>query len=199
MGEIKYLFVFFIFKTNVVLYNYPHAIDNGSGELLTFVKHVKDGSEDYLEVENVVQPNAGPPMHVHFKQEETITIIKGKMATQTPGKEPQYFEAGATVSFKPGDIHRFWNAGSEPLIGKGYVKPAHNIEYFLTQIFASTKANGGTRPGTFDTAFLLDRYKSEFDMFAIPPFVKKVIFPVALFFGKLLGKHKKFAGAPEPK
>ena len=126
-------------------------------------------------------------MHVHFKQEETITVVKGRLATQVAGKEPQYFDAGATVSFKPGEIHKFWNAGSEPLIGKGYIKPAHNIEYFLTEIFASTKANGGTRPATFDAAYLLNKYKSEFDMIEIPSFVKKVIFPLTLFFGKLQG------------
>ncbi len=69
-------------------YSYPHTIDNGGGELLTFLKHVRDESGDYLEVENTVQPKAGPPMHVHFKQEETITVVKCKIATQVPGKEP---------------------------------------------------------------------------------------------------------------
>jgi quercetin dioxygenase-like cupin family protein len=179
-------------------YNYPHTIDNGGGERLTFINHIKDESGDYLEVENIVQPMAGPPMHVHFKQEETITIVKGRLAALVPGKEPQYFVAGATVSFKPGEIHKFWNAGTEPLIGKGFIKPAHNIEYFLTQIYASTKANGGTRPATFDVAYLLNRYKSEFDMVELPSFVKKVILPLTLFFGKLQGKHKKFKDAPEP-
>lgn len=179
-------------------YTYPHTIDNGGGELLTFVNHVIDRSGGYLEVENVVQPMAGPPMHVHFNQEETITVVKGRLAAKSPGEETKYFEAGQTVTFKPGHVHKFWNAGSEPLIGKGYVKPAHNVEYFLTQIFASTKANGGKRPATFDAAYLLDRYKSEFDMLEVPAFVKKVIFPLTLFFGKLQGKHKKFKDAPEP-
>ena len=59
-------------------------------------------------------------------------------------------------------------------------------------------ANGGRQPGAFDAAYLLDRYRSEFDMLDIPGFVKKVIFPVALLFGKLQGKHRKFVGAPEP-
>ena len=185
-------------KTNVMQYSYPHTIDNGGGKLLTFLRRIKDESGDYLEVENTVQPNAGPPMHVHFNQEETITVVKGKIATQVPGKEPQYFEAGATLSFKPVRTHKFWNAGSEPLIGKGFIKPAHNIEYFLTEIFASTKVNGGTRPAAFDAAYLLNRYKSEFDMSDIPPFVEKAIFPLVLFFGKLQGKHKKFKDAPKP-
>lgn len=179
-------------------YNYPHTVENGAGEQLTFVNHVKDETGDYLQVENFVQPKAGPPMHVHFKQEEGLTVVKGKLAAQVQGQEPKYYEEGDTVSFKAGVTHKFWNAGSEPLICNGYIKPANNIEYFLTQIYASTKANGGTRPATFDAAYLLNRYKSEFDMIEIPSFVKKVIFPLALFLGKLQGKHKKFKEAPEP-
>src|SRR4051794_10846008 len=121
-------------------YNYPHTIENGGGESLTFLKHVKDETGDWLEVENLVQPNAGPPMHVHFNQEETITIVKGTMASQLYNEEPKYHKGGETVSFKAGEMHKFWNAGLEPLTGKGHVKPAHNFEYFLTEIFASTKA-----------------------------------------------------------
>jgi len=45
---------------------------------------------------------------------------------------------------------------------------------------------------------LLTRYRSEFDMNEIPSFLKKIIFPVVAFFGKLLGKNKKFMGTPEP-
>ena len=178
-------------------YTYPHTITNGGGEQLTFVRRVSDENGDYLEVENVVQPMAGPPMHVHHKQEEAITVVKGKLAAQVPGQEPRIYEAGETISFKAGEVHKFWNAGTEPLIGKGFVKPAHNIEYFLTAIYDSTKANGGKRPGTFDSAFLLNKYKSEFDMTELPSFVKKVIFPVVLFIGKLQGKHKKFKDAPD--
>lgn len=40
-------------------YNYPHTIDNGQGEQLTFVRRVKDGNREYLEVENLDRPVAG--------------------------------------------------------------------------------------------------------------------------------------------
>ena len=45
---------------------------------------------------------------------------------------------------------------------------------------------------------MMPRYQTEFDMTEIPAFVKKVIFPIVLFVGKLAGKHKKFADAPPP-
>lgn len=179
-------------------YSYPHTIDNGGGEQITFLRIVPDTQGDWLEVENLVQPNSGPPMHVHFKQAESLTVVKGKIGIQRLGGEQQFFGEGETVTFEAGDPHRFWNAGNDPLICKGWIKPAHNIEYFLTEIYKSTKANGGKQPSQFDGAWLMNRYQSEFDMNDIPAFVKKVIFPAVLFFGKLAGKHKKFADAPTP-
>ena len=175
----------------------PHTIKSIAGEKLTFLRIVtKDGIE-YLEVENEVQPNAGPPMHVHHRQDECLTIVSGKIGYQELGGEKKYAGAGETVLFKAGVAHKFWNAGNEPLIGKGYISPANNIVYFLSQIYKSANKNGG-RPGLYDSAFLLNRYKSEFAMLEIPGFVKTALFPVALFFGNLFGKQKKFADAPPP-
>jgi len=178
-------------------YTYPHTIENGAGEKLTFLGIRQDPDGEFMEVENLVSAGSGPPMHVHYKQEETLTVVQGKIGVQVLGQEPSFYEAGSTVTFPKGQAHKFWNAGTEPLVCKGWVKPVHNIEYFLTEIYRSTKENGGKRPGSFEAAYLLNKYKSEFDMLEIPAFVKKVIFPVTIFFGKLTGKYKKFKHAPE--
>lgn len=179
-------------------YNYPHTIENGAGESLTFKRLVNDPAGNWLEIENRVEPDCGPPMHTHLKQDECLTVVIGRMGAQVLGETPKFYGPGETALFKAGVPHKFWNAGTEPLLCTGWVKPAHNLEYFLTEIYASTHANGGKQPGTFDSAWLLDRYRTEFDMLDIPTFVKRVIFPAVLFFGKLAGKDKKFAGAPEP-
>lgn len=178
---------------------YPVTIDNGFGEELTFVGPiVKDGVECMI-VENKVSPNSGPPMHVHHRQHEEITIIEGIMATQIAGEEPKYHKAGDTVLFKAGVMHKFWNAGDTVLIGTGRVWPMYNFEYFLTEIYKAIKTGKNHRPSMMDSAFLLTRYKSEFDMAEIPPFVKKTILPIAYFIGKITGAFKKFANAPESK
>ena len=175
----------------------PRTIESINGEKLTFLGiKVNDGIE-YLEVENEVQPNAGPPMHVHHKQDECITVVSGRIGYQELGGEKKYAGPGETVLFKAGTPHRFWNAGSEPLVGRGYISPADNIVYFLSQIYKSSNENGG-RPATYDSAYLLNRYKSEFAMLEIPVFVQKIVFPLVLFFGNLTGKNKKFKNAPAP-
>ncbi len=173
----------------------PHTIENITGEKLTFLRIIiKDGIE-YLEAEIEAQPNAGPPMHVHYKQDESMTVVSGIMGYQELGKELKYADPGETLLFKAGTPHKFWNAGNDVLRCSGYVSPAYNLVYFLSQIYKSSNENGG-RPGMYDAAFLLNRYKSEFGMLEIPPFVQKVIFPMILFFGNLFGKNKYFIDAP---
>jgi hypothetical protein len=72
-------YIYFSNDHTMERYTYPHTIESGSGEQITFVRKVADPGGDYLEVENLVQPDAGPPMHVHFKQNESLTVIKGKL------------------------------------------------------------------------------------------------------------------------
>jgi quercetin dioxygenase-like cupin family protein len=178
-------------------YTYPHTIENGGGEQITFLNFIANEEGGMLEVENKVHPGGGPPMHVHHLQDESLTVIQGKIGAQVAGQQPTFHGPGETVTFLRGEAHRFWNAGEEMLICTGWVKPAHNFEYFITEIFRSTKANGGKAPSPFDGAYLQSKYKSEFDMIDIPVFVKKVIFPIVITLGKLMGKHRKFEKAPE--
>jgi len=177
---------------------YPHTIENGAGERLTFLRRVDGSSGDRLEVENVVKPGSGPPMHVHRHQEEALTVEQGRIGYQRPGGEPQFAEPGETVVFKAGDIHKFWNAGEEDLRCTGYVEPADNIEYFLTALYESQRENGGGRPDPFDAAFLTRHFRSEFGIAEIPAPVQRFVFPVVVIVGRLLGKYRKYADAPEP-
>jgi Cupin domain len=169
---------------------YPRTIESGHGERLTFLG---DG-----EVRNDVSPGAGPPMHVHYLQEEALTVERGKMGWQRLGAEEQLAGPGETATFAPGEFHRFWNAGDEELVCTGYARPPGNIEYFLTQIYASMRASGKPRPRLFDAAYLLTRYRSEFGMAVPPRPVQRVLFPVVVGVGRLFGLHRRFADAPEP-
>jgi quercetin dioxygenase-like cupin family protein len=179
-------------------YTYPHVIENGGGERLVFQRRVRSATGDRLEGENFVQPGAGPPMHVHHLQEEALTVVSGRIGYQRPGQPAQFAGPGEQVVFKAGDAHKFWNAGTEVLHCTAYIDPPDNIEFFLGALFASTARNGGARPGLFDVAFLLTRYRSEFGMLAIPAIVQRLVFPVVVAIGGALGKYRRFADAPAP-
>jgi quercetin dioxygenase-like cupin family protein len=178
--------------------DYPKTIDNGAGEELTFLGIRSDERGEYMEARNAVAPGAGPPMHVHHLQEESLTVESGTIGWQAQGGPEQVAGPGATVRFAPGEMHRFWNAGDDQLVCTGYVRPADNLEYFLSQIFASMRATGGKRPRIFDVAYLLTRYRTEFGMAVPPPPVQRVLFPIVVAVGRLFGRHRRFEGAPEP-
>ena len=178
---------------------YPHTIEDGGGERLTFLRRTSDQRGDLLEVENRVSPGAGPPMHVHHFQEEGLTVQQGTIGWVEEGGSEQTAGAGATVTFGPGVSHRFWNAGDDDLVCTGYIRPPDNIEYFLTQIYESTARNGGKRPGFFDAAWLSTHFRDEFAVTEGPGPVRRFVLPVVSAIGGLLGKNKRFADAPEPR
>lgn len=179
-------------------FTYPHTIDNGAGESLTFLRKVPGTRGERLLVENVVGPGSGPPMHVHHHQEEALTVVQGRIGWQRQGESAQFAGPGETVTFRAGEAHKFWNAGEDHLLCTGYIEPADNIEYFLGAIYESQKRTGGSRPDTFDAAYLARRYRSEFAIVEIPALVQRFVFPVQVAIGTLLGRYKKYAHAPEP-
>jgi hypothetical protein len=74
--------------------DYPRTIDNGAGERLTFLGTRSDERGEYGEARNEVSPGSGPPMHVHYLQEESLTVERGTMGWQ----RPRFFDAAYLLS-----------------------------------------------------------------------------------------------------
>lgn len=177
---------------------YPHTIQNCLGEKLVFRELVPEPDGDRLLVENYVAPGIGPLMHTHWLQDECLTVVEGTIGYQVQGGEEQYAGPGETVLFERGVAHRFWNAGPGTLHCTGWIKPANTIVFFLSSIFEAQNKAGGPRPEMFDAAYLLTRYRREYDLAEIPSVVKKTVIPATYLVGRMMGKYKKFAGAPQP-
>lgn len=168
---------------------------NKNGETLIITKYGAETGGQLTEFEGMEEPGIGPPMHVHFKQEEKVKVIKGKMRIKTMTKEFSLSE-GQEYTFAAGEAHQFWNEGDQTMHYSGHVKPSNNYEYFIKHIYQSSNEANDDKPSPFDAAFLLTKYKSEMDMLVIPKPVKLIVFPILLAIGRLTGKFKKFADAP---
>ncbi len=177
---------------------YPVVLDNGLGEKLIFHSVVNESDGEKVIGENFVKPGSGPIMHTHLLQDESLTVISGEMSYQVLGEEPQVARAGDTALFKRGVAHRFWNSGDTELNCSAWIKPAHNIVFYLGAIFEAQKKSGKHQPDIFDIAYLVTRYKSEYDLPEMPFFVKRVMIPVVCLTGKIFGKYSHFKDAPEP-
>ena len=176
---------------------YPYTIDNGQGELLTFTGITQGSDGVRAGADGVAQPGAGPPMHVHYLQDEAARVVRGRLGYQVLGGTPQFAGPGEEVVWPAGTAHKWWNAGSDELHLTGWCRPPGNIEFFLGTLFASTKEHGG-RPGLFDAAFLMTRYRTEYAMLELPFVVRRVVMPLVYLAGTVLGMYRKFKDAPAP-
>jgi hypothetical protein len=82
---------------------YPYTIDNGSGARLTFTGIRQGPAGERLGVDGVARPGAGPPMHVHYLQEETVRVVRGRAGYQSLGGEPQFAGPGESVAGRAAD------------------------------------------------------------------------------------------------
>ena len=168
---------------------------NKNGEILIITKSGKETNGEITEFEGKDEPGIGPPMHVHFIQEEKIVLLKGSMRAKTHDEEFDV-ELGKEYIFKAGVPHQFWNTGTEQNHYSGYLKPSCNWEYIIENVYNSANAANDVKPSPFDAAFLLTKYKSEIDLLVIPTPVRKIVFPILFVLGRMLGKYSKFSDAP---
>jgi quercetin dioxygenase-like cupin family protein len=177
---------------------YPHTIDNGAGEQLTFLGRTRTANGERIEVDGTARPGAGPPMHVHYLQEERVLVVTGRAGYQVPGQPERIAGPGQVVVWPAGTPHRWWNAGDTELRMTGWCAPPGNVEFYLSAMFASMKENGGKRPGLFDAAFLTTRYQSEFAMLEMPTVIRRLVVPLIYALGLAIGKFAKYKDAPPP-
>ena len=175
-------------------YQFPFSIETKYGEKINFLG--MDG--DRLLLEGFCKPMAGPGFHTHLRQDEGVTVVRGKIGYQILGEEPQYGGPGDSITFKRGVPHRFWNAGEEELHITGWVSPAENAVFFLKPFYGGLNSGKTKVPDLSAAATSPCRYRREYDVPDMPGFVKKVIMPVAYTVGSMLGKYSKFKNAPVP-
>jgi len=179
-------------------FKYPYTIENCVGEKIIFKSVEPSANGAKVLVASFCNPKAGPAMHTHFKQEEELTVVSGKLGYQILGQEPKFALAGEKVHFERGTPHKFWAEGNDILHCNGWIAPTNSIVNFLSAVYAAQNKSGKGEPEPFDSTYLLTKYAAEYDMPEMPSFVKKAIFPVVVFIGRLLNKYKHFEDAPSP-
>jgi quercetin dioxygenase-like cupin family protein len=175
---------------------YPYSFNLGTTERFTVFGPSEHEDGIRLEAENVLQPGARVPMHVHHLQEEGFTVLTGRAGYQRAGEEPALAEAGESVTFAPDVLHRFWNAGDDILHIRGYMKPPLNSEYFMLQLAKSIERNGGKAPNLLDAAYLLHLYRGEYSLGGSP--ILRLLVPILGVVASVSGRRHKYADAPPP-
>src|SRR3954470_13200421 len=80
-----------------------------------------------------------PPMHVHPRQEERITVISGSVRSRSGGVD-RVLSPGDTVVSPPGAAHTVGPAGHEDAEVVAELRPALAYERFIERSFALDRA-----------------------------------------------------------
>ena len=170
-----------------------------SGEILR-MRRVRDAQgQIVLILDGSLPPQAnGPPMHAHILEHEEVVVKAGTLGGLV-GTEKIIVPAGGTAIFPAGSPHRWWNAGDDLLELSGQVVPSVDLDRYLQAVFAVLNASSNGRPSLFHFAHVLWRHRDT-QSFSIPvPAIQRIVLPVILFIGRILGKYRgsNWPGSPD--
>jgi mannose-6-phosphate isomerase-like protein (cupin superfamily) len=131
----------------------------------------------------------GPPLHVHTFEDEHGTVVSGTLSAVCDG-QLLTVTAGNSASFPKGSAHRWWNAGQEDVVFRGVATPAVDLDRFLQALFAVLNAGEPGRPPFFYLAHVLYRHRKSQTALVMPPWLQKMVLPLAVGVGSLLGKYR---------
>ena len=179
-----------------------------TGEILR-MRRVRDAEgQTILTIDGLLPPHmSGPPVHVHFHQREEGVVKAGSLGARV-GNEKIVVPAGGTGVFPAGVVHNWWNAGEDLLELSGRAIPAVDLDRYLQALFAVLNASGSGRPSIFYLAHVLWRHRHTQAVMVPPPAIQRIVFPLVLLVGRILGKYRgdswpgspaSCTGAPEAK
>ncbi len=139
----------------------------------------------------------GPPLHLHVQENEYGTVTSGRLGAYVGGKEIT-LESGGSTSFPAGVLHHWWNAGEGLLQFEGTVRPVVDLDRFLQAVFAVLNAGTADRPNLFYMVHVLHRHRDTQFAALTPKLVQRILFPVLIMIGRILGKYRgdSWPGSP---
>jgi mannose-6-phosphate isomerase-like protein (cupin superfamily) len=159
--------------------NFLRLENRHTGEILR-MRRVHDAQgQIVLTLDGSLPPgSSGPPLHVHFHEHEEGIVKAGTLGAQV-GTKKIVVPAGGTAVLPAGIPHRWWS--------------------YLQAVFAVLNAGSNGRPSIFHFAHVLWRHRDT-QLISVPPAAaQRIVLPVLLFIGRILGKYRgsSWPGSPE--
>ncbi|HYG00805.1 MAG TPA: quercetin 2,3-dioxygenase [Chryseosolibacter sp.] len=120
------------------------------GDLYTFKVTGKETNGAFTVVDQIIQPQGGPPPHIHHREDEAFYVLDGKFSFLC-GDTERVFEAGGFVYVPKGTLHTFKNIGQQQGRLLVTITPAGLEEFFYA---IGTPAVDLNNPPVFDPAVI---------------------------------------------
>ncbi len=160
-----------------------------TGERLE-LRRVLQGGLAALEIRGSLPPHQeGPPLHVHFEEDEEGTVVAGTLSALVDGARVDVPTGGA-AAFPRGSAHRWWNEGEGVLSFVGRARPVIDLDRYLQAVFEVVNAGPPGRPPLFYMAHTLLRHRRTQAALVIPRPLQAVLFRLVVLLGTLLGRYR---------
>jgi quercetin dioxygenase-like cupin family protein len=158
-------------------------------ERLQLRRVIRDG-QLCLELKGSVPPRAdGPPLHVHYCENEEGTVIAGTLSAEVNGRTIEVGPGGAAL-LPMGSAHRWWNGGDETLVFEGFARPVADLDVYLAATFDIVNSGPRNRPPLFYLAHLAWRHRKTQALLFAPRWLRTVLVPAIVLLGTLLGRYR---------
>jgi mannose-6-phosphate isomerase-like protein (cupin superfamily) len=169
-----------------------------TGERLALWR-VRRGDQIWLRLAGSLPPRSeGPPLHVHVAEDEEGWVRAGTLSAVVDGL-PLTVGSGGSTRIPRGTVHRWWNAGDEPLEFDGYARPVADLDRYLQAMFEVMNASRAGRPSLVYMAHVSRRHRRTQAVRIMPGPLQAVVFGVAVALGTLLGRYRgtDWPGCPD--
>lgn len=137
------------------------------GDLYTFKATGKQTNGSYTVMEQIIQPQNGPPPHIHRREDEAFYVLEGTFSFLSGDRET-VLQTGGFAHIPRGTLHTFRNIGEKPGKLLVVVTPAGLEEFFYA---VGTPAAGSSAPPPFDPGVVdrLMKLAGEYEMEIVLP------------------------------
>jgi len=164
----------------------------GLGESLTLLTTGKETHGAYAQLEGVITPGGGPPLHIHHHGDETFFLVEGSLEVRL-GDATIVAQPGDYVRIPRGTAHTFRNVGERPVRMFVTLVPA-GLESFFAEVFQPVA--GRAAPPPAQPADQIDRVLIARAIQAAPRYGLEFLLPPASGAGAEPSLDAS-AGAPE--
>ena len=119
-------------------------------DLYTFKVTGKQTNGAFTVIDQIVQPQSGPPPHIHHREDEAFYVIEGRFSF-TCGDKQSVLEAGSFAYIPKGTLHTFKNIEGQQGRLLVIITPAGLEEFFYS---IGTHADDLTAPPAFDPSVI---------------------------------------------
>jgi len=179
--------------------NFLTLVNRHTGEVLKLRRFRNADGQVILTLDGTLPAHSsGPPVHVHFQEREEGSVKAGTLGARV-GDQKIVVPTGGSAVFAPGVVHAWWNAGEDLLEFSGRAIPVVDLDRYLQGVFAVLNASASGRPNLFYLAHVLWRHRHTQALMTPPRAVQRILFPVILLVGRILGKYRgdSWPGSPE--